>query len=57
MDERRVALENAMAIIMKDLPWVPLCVDQDVYVIDKSFTWQPRLDSHILASEIKIANN
>jgi peptide/nickel transport system substrate-binding protein len=57
MDERRVALENAMAIIMKDLPWVPLCVDQDVYVIDKAYTWQPRLDSHILASEIKMARD
>jgi len=51
-EERRSVLQKIMSILMEDLPWVPLYIDQDVYAIDKAFSWQPRPDSYILAYEI-----
>jgi peptide/nickel transport system substrate-binding protein len=50
--ERRVALEQIMQMLMDELVWVPLYVDQDVYAIDRAFSWQPRSDSFVLAAEI-----
>ena len=47
-------LQDIMSILTDDLPWIPLYIDQDVYAIDKSFSWKPRQDSLILASEISI---
>ena len=50
--ERRAALERIMAMLMDELVWVPLYVDQDVYAIDRGFSWRPRSDSFVLAAEI-----
>jgi peptide/nickel transport system substrate-binding protein len=50
--ERRAALERIMQMLMDELVWVPLYVDQDVYGIDRGFSWQPRSDSFVLAAEI-----
>ncbi|PWT90230.1 MAG: hypothetical protein C5B54_07525 [Acidobacteria bacterium] len=54
MEKRRTALQDTMSKIMNDLPWIPLYVDQDVYALNQAYSWQPRLDSHILAAEIKL---
>jgi len=53
-DDRRESLENMMSIVMDDLPWIPLYIDQDVYALDKSFSWAPRHDSHVFAYEIMV---
>ena len=52
IDERRESLEQIMAILMQDLPWIPLYIDQDVYALDRRFSWKPRHDSHVFAYEI-----
>lgn len=52
LQARRRALEDVVELIMEDLPWIPLYVDQNVYALDRSLSWQPRNDSFILASEI-----
>lgn len=52
-ENRNATLQKTMAILMKELPWVPLYVDQDVYALDKRYSWKPRLDSHIFAAEIR----
>ncbi|MBI5442418.1 MAG: hypothetical protein HY900_14535 [Deltaproteobacteria bacterium] len=49
---RRHALENLMARLMEDLPWLPLYFGQDVYVMDEALTWTPRCDSFVLAAEV-----
>lgn len=52
-DARRAALQQAMAIVMEELVWVPLYNDQDVYAVDRSLSWQPRSDSFIRAADIE----
>jgi peptide/nickel transport system substrate-binding protein len=54
IDERRKSLEQIMEILMQDLPWIPLYIDQDVYAIDRRFSWKPRHDSHVFAYEISV---
>jgi hypothetical protein len=41
--------------VMDDVAWIPLYIDQDSYAIDQRYSWKPRNDSFILASEIKPA--
>lgn len=53
VDERRYALEKIMSSVMDDLAWLPLYVDQEVYAVNKSLSWQPRNDGLVLAYEIK----
>jgi peptide/nickel transport system substrate-binding protein len=53
-EERREALEQAMTILMEDLPWIPLYIDQDVYALENSFQWKPRHDSNVFAYEITL---
>lgn len=55
-DTRQTQLQNIMELVMEDLPWIPLYVDQDVYALDKRFSWKPRLDSSIFAAEITAGN-
>lgn len=54
VEDRRAALEKIMTLAMDDLPWSPLYVDQEVYAVDNSFSWQPRNDGLVLAYEIKL---
>lgn len=54
-EERRNVLEGIMNQLMQDLPWIPLFIDQEVYGVDKSYSWQPRHDGLILAAEIRKA--
>jgi peptide/nickel transport system substrate-binding protein len=49
---RGAALRAIMSLVMEDLPWAPLYVDQDVYAISKALAWRPRNDSFILAAEV-----
>jgi peptide/nickel transport system substrate-binding protein len=51
---RRPVLERIMEIAMKELPWIPLYVDRDVYVHEEDLVWQPRMDNYVIVSEIGI---
>lgn len=53
-EERRPILERVMEIALTDLPWVPLYVDEDVYVHREGLDWQPRLDNYVLLAELKL---
>lgn len=53
-ERRRTRLEEGMALVMEELVWIPLYVDEEVYVLHKSYTWQPRSDGDILAAEIHL---
>ncbi len=50
--ERRNTLWRIMQILVQDLPWIPLYVDQDVYALAPGVAWEPRNDSFVLAAEI-----
>jgi peptide/nickel transport system substrate-binding protein len=52
IDTRRDAIQKIMSSVTSEIVWVPLYVDQDVYAMDNSLSWQPRSDSFVLASEI-----
>jgi peptide/nickel transport system substrate-binding protein len=54
LKERGDALRRIMDLVMQDVAWVPLYFDEDVYAIDPAIAWQPRNDSFILASEIRV---
>jgi len=54
VEDRRAALQQIMTILMNDLPWIPLYIDQDVYAVSNVFSWQPRHDSYVLAYEVRI---
>lgn len=53
-DARRTELQRIMAHLEENIVVVPLYVDQEVYAIDKSLTWQPRNDSYVFAQEISL---
>ena len=55
IDTRRDAIQKIMSSVTSEVVWIPLYVDQDVYAMDKSISWQPRSDSFVLASEIAIS--
>lgn len=52
-EARRPLLERVMEIAMRDLPWIPLYVDEDVYVHRADLAWQPRLDNYVIVSELR----
>lgn len=54
-ERRQTVLQQAMTVVMQDLPWIPLYIDQDVYALDKRYSWKPRLDSSIFAAEFTAA--
>ena len=47
-------LKKVMRIAMQDLPWIPLYLDQDVYLFRAGTTWTPRLDNYALLAEISV---
>jgi peptide/nickel transport system substrate-binding protein len=53
--ERRAALERILELVHRDLAWIPLFVDQDVYAVDRALRWEPRNDSFVLPAEVSAA--
>jgi peptide/nickel transport system substrate-binding protein len=53
-EERNTMLQTIMSTLMVDLPWIPLYIDQDVYALDRQFTWTPRPDSYVRAYDIGV---
>jgi peptide/nickel transport system substrate-binding protein len=52
LDRRKKRLQDIMAMLNEQRVWLPLYGDQDIYIYDSSFSWKPRNDSLIDASEI-----
>ncbi len=53
LERRRNLIQSVMKTVMEDVVWVPLYIDQDVFAIDKRYSWKPRNDSFVFVSEIK----
>ncbi len=53
MARRRSLLQGVMAIARRDLPWIPLYVEQEVFAFRDSLSWEPRSDNFVIASEIR----
>lgn len=54
VEERQVLIQHIMDLLMQRLPMIPLFTDVDTYAIDHRFAWEPRNDSYILVSEIRV---
>ena len=52
LDRRKIRLQEIMEFLTNEYVWIPLYGDQDVYIYDSSFSWQPRMDSLIKVWEI-----
>lgn len=50
--ERRNVLEQISADLVRQIVWVPLYFDEDVYAMVNKTQWRPRADSYIFAAEI-----
>ncbi|HET9793404.1 MAG TPA: ABC transporter substrate-binding protein [Thermoanaerobaculia bacterium] len=51
----RVDLEKrAMAIAVADLPYIPLYVQEDRYVLTTDVAWEPRADGEIFLPEVRL---
>ena len=55
IDHRRKGLQAVMSMFMDDLLFAPLYEEQDAYMVNNSYSWKPRYDSVILASEVRPA--
>lgn len=53
MTRRRGVLSKAIGIAMRDLPWLPLYVDEAFYAFRSGVTWQPRNDDFLIAADIR----
>lgn len=51
--ERLKLLQDAMVLVMRDLPWVPLYIWEDVYGVSNAISYTPRLDDHILGFDAR----
>ncbi|HWC66236.1 MAG TPA: ABC transporter substrate-binding protein, partial [Thermoanaerobaculia bacterium] len=51
----RVDLEKrAMAVAVADLPYIPLYVQEDRYVLTRDVVWEPRADGEIWLPEVRL---
>ena len=53
VEERKEVFARAMSILQKDLPIIPLMVDDYVYLISPDLEWTSRLDGRILAQDMR----
>jgi peptide/nickel transport system substrate-binding protein len=53
MNERRRILERAMRLLAADLPLIPLAVPYALFGVRTGLAWAPRLDSRILAADMR----
>jgi|CXWL01.1.fsa_nt_gi peptide/nickel transport system substrate-binding protein len=55
MTERRNLLQQALRQLGDDAVFLPLVVENEVYLLSPSITWQPRLDSLVMGRTIRPA--
>jgi ABC-type transport system substrate-binding protein len=51
--ERRKELQRAAQIAMRDLPVIPLFIEDDLYIIREQFGFEPRADGQIRIADVK----
>jgi len=51
--ERQASLQQIMSLAMKDLPLIPLYMQDNYYGVRKEVNWQPRLDERIYVSDME----
>lgn len=51
--ERLRMLQDAMGIVMTDMPLLPLYIGEDIYGVSNTITFMPRLDDHILGYDAR----
>jgi len=51
--ERLELLQQAMALVVEDVPWIPLYIGESAYGVSKSISYEPRLDDHILGYDAR----
>jgi len=49
---RKEVLEGLLDLLAKELVWIPLYTDGDVYGVERRLSWRPRNDSLVFAAEI-----
>jgi peptide/nickel transport system substrate-binding protein len=52
LPRRRAALAGVMRRVMKELPWVPLYTDAEVWALRRSFVWKPSSDYWLQFAEV-----
>lgn len=55
--ERLQMMQSIMAVVMEEIPSIPLFVSEDLYAKRKGVAWQPRLDGIIRIDEISRKEN
>jgi peptide/nickel transport system substrate-binding protein len=50
--ERLTMMQSIMAVVMEEIPSIPLFVSEDLYAKSKHIAWEPRLDGIIRFDEI-----
>ena len=53
--KRRVALENLMQSVMRELVWIPLYTDEEMWAVDRAFVWRPRSDYWLQLADVSAA--
>ena len=56
-NERLKMMQKIMALVMDEIPNIPLFVCEDLYAIRREIEWKPRLDRYIIVSDISIKNS
>jgi peptide/nickel transport system substrate-binding protein len=51
---RKAVLQRLMRLALHDLPWIPLYVEEEVYLSRPQIAWEPRLDNYVLLAEIRL---
>jgi peptide/nickel transport system substrate-binding protein len=52
LGRRKIRLQEIMELLTNEYVWIPLYGDQDIYIYDSAFSWNPRMDSLIKVWEI-----
>ena len=55
--ERLKMMQKIMALVMDEIPNIPLFVSEDLYAKRRDIEWKPRLDRYIIVSDISIKNS
>lgn len=57
VDERKTLLQQALSIVMNDLPYIPIYSRDRGYGLWKELDWQPRRDGRLYAFDIRWKSN
>lgn len=52
--ERTAILQRAMALLVEELPWIPLFIPEDRYAMSDSILWEPRPDAEVYIPAVEL---